>query len=215
MRGVIVAGATLSLLLAGTVAASADTSTSDEQSSGASVIAPMDTAEAQADEPEAGDDPAEDPTGGDETDVGPSVCCIQLKILGGAIRLATIDMNSFQYVRTSTRKGFPDTTYNWSTDGCSAPFISKIVLSKPLYMSVMVPACQRHDFGYRNFGKGRLQPTQARKNQIDNQFLLDMQKICSDTYPGIVRASARSDCLTLAYEMAGGVSSFGNSSFFP
>jgi hypothetical protein len=66
--------------------------------------------------------------------------------------------------------------YDWSDDGCSVPGWLP-------YTSAFRPACERHDFGYRNFGGSKdYQPSDARRARVDARFKEDMYKICEDKY---------------------------------
>jgi hypothetical protein len=60
---------------------------------------------------------------------------------------------------------------DWSSDGCSnAP-------DNPFGFN-LVRACQRHDFGYRNYKRqGRF--TAAARLRIDNRFRADMYRVCA------------------------------------
>ncbi len=62
--------------------------------------------------------------------------------------------------------------YDWSDDGCSFPGLSPI----------FGPACERHDFGYRNYGAsndGRWMDAQdGRREWIDKSFREDMLRLC-------------------------------------
>ncbi|CRK33620.1 hypothetical protein BN1723_014755, partial [Verticillium longisporum] len=59
----------------------------------------------------------------------------------------------------------------WDSDGCtSAP-------DRPAMFNFK-PACQRHDFGYRNT-KAQRRYTKAMKKRIDDQFKKDLYKYCS------------------------------------
>ncbi|KAM0274975.1 hypothetical protein ACHAQH_007705, partial [Verticillium albo-atrum] len=60
---------------------------------------------------------------------------------------------------------------NWVSDGCtSSPDCPSMFNFKP--------ACQRHDFGYRNTKKQK-RFTSAMKKRIDDQFKKDLYKYCS------------------------------------
>ncbi|MFG7943922.1 phospholipase A2 [Streptomyces cacaoi] len=70
--------------------------------------------------------------------------------------------------------------FNWTNDGCSVP------LKFTPYKEVFRPACNLHDFGYRNYGGGhelKLSPVRETKNWIDGRFLTEMKRICDDRYP--------------------------------
>lgn len=68
-----------------------------------------------------------------------------------------------------------DPRLDWSTDGCSAPFIGGSGLSFDF-----VDACRRHDFAYRNYPrmqKGRLWTSRLRA-RVDDVFHRDMLDSC-------------------------------------
>lgn len=70
--------------------------------------------------------------------------------------------------------------YNWTDDGCSAPWWT---LSQ-YWSGKFNRACVRHDFGYRNYGSksklkiGRSNYVHSRQ-KIDDQFLKDMYHIAA------------------------------------
>lgn len=64
---------------------------------------------------------------------------------------------------------------DWENDGCSAP--SAVVGAA--WNTYFATPCIRHDFGYRNYGKGlALRSTNAQKKTIDDKFLADMKAHC-------------------------------------
>lgn len=91
------------------------------------------------------------------------------------------------------------TQLNWTKDGCSIPtaaLVTAAILSPATfaamvkYKGVFKSSCDRHDFGYRNYGKNtttpgphlKLNPTTARKNSIDAKFLSNMNIQCDRAY---------------------------------
>ena len=69
-----------------------------------------------------------------------------------------------------------DMRLDWSSDGCSAPFLGSTGRTFDF-----THACQRHDFGYRNFkalddGKWW---TPSLRHRIDRVFRADMYRDCS------------------------------------
>ena len=65
---------------------------------------------------------------------------------------------------------------NWSSDQCSAPFPVKKYSQNPFNWQFHL-ACDRHDFGYRNYiGQGRCtnKPNGGTRKKIDNRFLSDL-----------------------------------------
>lgn len=64
----------------------------------------------------------------------------------------------------------------WTDDGCSK--------SPDDFLFAFKKACSRHDFGYRNFGSDlQLDPTAARRRQVDGKFKEDLYNVCS-SYTG-------------------------------
>ncbi|KAM0326246.1 hypothetical protein ACHAQA_006843 [Verticillium albo-atrum] len=69
------------------------------------------------------------------------------------------------------RKAKNPSKCDWRSDGCtSAP-------DRPSFFDFK-PACQRHDYGYRNT-KAQRRFTKAMKKRIDDQFKKDLYKYCS------------------------------------
>lgn len=69
--------------------------------------------------------------------------------------------------------------YNWSDDGCSAPWFVSVLLGRD-WNSEFSWACKRHDFGYRNFGKGlEIRPTDTQRATVDSRLLSDMKAWCN------------------------------------
>ncbi|KOV84300.1 phospholipase [Nocardia sp. NRRL S-836] len=63
---------------------------------------------------------------------------------------------------------------DWSSDGCSySP-------DKPFGFKFL-PACHRHDFGYRNF-KRQSRFSEENRLRIDNRFKSDMYGICAGSW---------------------------------
>ena len=102
------------------------------------------------------------------------------------------------------------TQLNWTNDGCSIPtkalvvagILSPVTLAAMLkYKAVFQASCDRHDFGYRNYGKNtstkgphlKLDPTQSRKNSIDVKFKSNMNLQCDRAYgaPYISRTACK------------------------
>ncbi len=97
--------------------------------------------------------------------------------------------------------------FNWNDNGCSSP-----VGDAPGGFNFQ-NSCERHDFGYRNYGQGRTaSPTDNRRAWIDDNFRNDMQNWCDAHTSG----DARSDCYGWAttyysaVRLKGGPSFFGN-----
>lgn len=114
-----------------------------------------------------------------------------------------------QYGRYKAAAGYK-TQLNWTKDGCSIPTKALIIAAgvSPAtfllmlnYKHVFAHSCDRHDFGYRNYGKNtstpgphlKLSPTQARKASIDSRFYSNMKIQCDKAYgfPYIARAACK------------------------
>lgn len=70
---------------------------------------------------------------------------------------------------------------DWSSDGCSSS------PDQP-FGYAFLPACHRHDFGYRNY-KRQARFTAANRLRIDDRFLADMYSVCGGD--GSCRSVAR------------------------
>lgn len=71
-----------------------------------------------------------------------------------------------------------DAPFEWSTDGCSPP-------APQPYKEIFRPACELHDFGYRNYGTHfhrNLSVTRETKNWVDGRFSDEMRRICKDRF---------------------------------
>lgn len=116
---------------------------------------------------------------------------------------------------------------NWGNDGCSvpnviylAPGVAAVVKA---YGSVFEKSCDRHDFGYRNFGKNtkdtpgphpKFSPTRATKDKIDSRFYSNMKAQCDSKFGGTLKAPLRAACKGAAKTFYEAVSRFGDKAFF-
>ncbi|GAA2183486.1 phospholipase A2 [Micromonospora lupini] len=67
----------------------------------------------------------------------------------------------------------PYQRFDWTSDSCSPP-------TPPSWGRLFDPACQLHDFGYRNFGKGlTLGRDENTRRWIDDRFVAEMKGICN------------------------------------
>jgi hypothetical protein len=93
-----------------------------------------------------------------------------------------VTLGNQQWNGTSNEKELKPGQLDWATDGCSVPLMPTWAKSRPLGFN-FYNACWRHDFGYRNYKpQGRL--TEDNRQQIDDNFLRDMNAICN-TYRGL------------------------------
>lgn len=124
------------------------------------------------------------------------------------------------------KKAYPK-ELNWTNDGCSVP--DAIVVASPAlgavlktYGKVFESSCDRHDFGYRNFGSAtstpgthpKFSPTRATKNKIDSRFYANMKIQCDDKFGGILKTPLREACKVAAATFYDAVSHFADSAFF-
>ncbi|CAN5418144.1 hypothetical protein BH10ACT1_BH10ACT1_10380 [soil metagenome] len=94
--------------------------------------------------------------------------------------------------------------YNWNDDGCSnSP-------DKPGGFNFL-PACQRHDFGYRNYGHGSVKasPSDATRAAVDSRLKADLTKEC-----GRYSGDQRSSCLSYADTYYAAVRTAGGKAFY-
>ena len=108
-----------------------------------------------------------------------------------------LDIATFSRQRFSLRRQYP--ALDWTTDGCSAP----IVGSEGRSFNFRT-ACDRHDFGYRNFKALGLFDTSTR-TLIDEQLHRDMNRACdSQRRTFKVRCIAWSEVFYTLVRAAGG-----------
>ncbi len=89
---------------------------------------------------------------------------------------------------------YPNDGIIWKNNGCSVPkkllelHPPRVDLGRALsfYSKIFEKSCDRHDFGYRNYGdnaKGLvLDPTEARRATIDNQLHSNMDYQCKKVF---------------------------------
>jgi hypothetical protein len=95
--------------------------------------------------------------------------------------------------------------YNWSSDGCSFG-----ELSGPFRESFN-RACDRHDFGYRNYGGTglALDRTEARRTRVDDRLRDDLNGVCRSQHAGLTETP----CLAAAQAIYATARSQGSSWF--
>jgi hypothetical protein len=108
-----------------------------------------------------------------------------------------LDIATFTRQRFSLRRQYP--ALDWTTDGCSAPIVGSQGRSFNFRS-----ACDRHDFGYRNFKNLGLFDTSTR-TLIDEQLHRDMNRACdSQRRTFKVRCIAWSEVFYTMVRAAGG-----------
>jgi len=116
-----------------------------------------------------------------------------------AVRHIEFDLEivTFTRQRFSLRRQYP--ALDWTTDGCSAPIVGSEGKSFNFRS-----ACDRHDFGYRNFKNLGLFDTTTR-TLIDEQLHRDMNRACdSQRRTFKVRCIAWSEIFYTMVRAAGG-----------
>jgi hypothetical protein len=99
---------------------------------------------------------------------------------GGSLRDEAISIMKLTYKQFIwLKQNNPVPPFDWSSDGCSwTPNVKYFNLAK-----IFNPACQLHEFGYRNFGKGlNLGHNERTRAWIDGRFLTEMERICNDKW---------------------------------
>ena len=109
-----------------------------------------------------------------------------------------VDGVSLSAFITTANSASHDPSFDWTTDGCSAPLVGSVGRTFDF-----TNACRRHDFGYRNlkaieahFGVDSWNA--ASKSGVDQRFLSDMRNHCASRGWGS-RATCRRWALTFYY----------------
>jgi hypothetical protein len=126
------------------------------------------------------------------------------------------------------KKLYPNNGINWNHNGCSVPkrlielHSGWVPIGKGLgyYANLFEKSCNRHDFGYRNYGsstKGglKLDPTESRRDSIDTRLHKNMDYQCDRIFSRkYVEAVQRGACHKASDVFYWAVSHFGGSHFF-
>lgn len=122
-----------------------------------------------------------------------------------AVEIMKSSMSDFQATKRSAPRPF-----DWRDDNCSVPRGARVLIDND-YLRIFRKACERHDFGYRNFGKGlELDRTADRRKWIDQRFKADMLRICEQRE----RKDGWDICEASAEKFYGAVRLFGADEFF-
>ncbi|GGL98019.1 phospholipase A2 [Nakamurella endophytica] len=143
-----------------------------------------------------------------------------LKAAASKVEYETVGGSNYGHYK----KKYP-TQLNWTKDGCSVPkavWISPaLALVLAHYSGVFKASCDRHDFGYRNYGKAsgpgvrpKFDPTRARKNSIDSRFRSNMRVQCQREYGSWWEIGAKEACYKAADVYYTAVSLGGDKAFF-
>jgi hypothetical protein len=112
-----------------------------------------------------------------------------------------VPLETFQNMRTLHAP-----PYDWSADGCSFGEISGP------FRDSFNRACNRHDFGYRNYGgQGlALDRTEGRRTRIDDRLRDDLNGLCRGEHRGL----PETPCLLAAQTVYAGARAAGRNWFF-
>lgn len=116
-----------------------------------------------------------------------------------AIALGTIANYEAYYAQ---RASYPQ--FDWSRDGCSAP--DGLGLG---YRETFRPACNVHDFGYRNFRRFPTLYNETGRKLADDNFLANMNSICRP-----MGFFSRTACYSAAYAYYSAVRLLGGGHFY-
>lgn len=95
-------------------------------------------------------------------------------------------------------KPAPYNRFDWDTDSCS--------WTPSSWKKLFDPACQQHDFGYRNFGKGlTLGRDESTRKWIDDRFETEMKAICNYKFSDWTQYANLQACFKEADAMHGAV----------
>jgi hypothetical protein len=124
---------------------------------------------------------------------------------------------------------FPDVGIVWDTNGCSVPKqlleievgVGGWLRGKPVsyYADLFEKSCDRHDFGYRNYGSNtdglKIDPTESRRASIDSRFGSNMDHQCEEIFDRkYVEAIQRGLCFKAADAFQTAVQKKGQDHFF-
>lgn len=145
-----------------------------------------------------------------------------LKAAATAVAFETVGGSNYAKYKAKYPKAL-----NWGNDGCSVPAKVRNAVPKmgwvlDHYSGVFQKSCDRHDFGYRNFGKNtttkgahpKFSPTQATKDKIDSRFLTNMRVQCDKRYDDVWDIPAKKACRGAANIFYAAVKYGGHDSFF-
>jgi hypothetical protein len=109
-----------------------------------------------------------------------------------------LDLSAFHRQRFSMKRLHPH--LDWSTDGCSAPFVGSEGRSFNFRR-----ACVRHDFAYRNYKRLGIFDETTRV-ALDERFRLDMLESCEPRRRTFrIRCLAWAEVFHAAVRAAGGI----------
>jgi hypothetical protein len=93
-------------------------------------------------------------------------------------------------------KPAPYNQFDWGTDGCSVWVLSRA------YSALFRPACEQHDFAYRNIGNGlSLDRSESARRRIDDHLWDEAQRICKQRYDGRLQIPKKEACFSVADSM--------------
>jgi hypothetical protein len=100
-------------------------------------------------------------------------------------------------------KPVPYNSFDWDSDSCS--------WTPSSWKKLFDPACQQHDFGYRNFGNGlTLGRDENTRKWIDDRFVTEMKAICNYRFSDWTQYANLQACFKEADVMYRAVRTFNN-----
>jgi hypothetical protein len=115
------------------------------------------------------------------------------------------------------RKPPPYNRFDWTDDGCTGRNELYGLGRGPsnIYRNIFNKPCQRHDFGYYNFGKGlALESTEDKRRRIDEIFLQDMLDVCETTFTKPWQVLNKNACIIEASALVTAVRHLGRPHFY-
>jgi hypothetical protein len=126
--------------------------------------------------------------------------------------LLSMSLSEFLRIKAQGSMSHELAAYEWTSDGCSSP-VAALQLAVDGWLEHFAPACERHDWGYRNFGNGAgrsLDPTEERRRQVDDRLRADMRSICASLLPGPLLCRIEAEMVYLATRVGGALAFHGS-----
>jgi hypothetical protein len=137
------------------------------------------------------------------------------RYLGRKVQFSATGCNGNQPAVPVCTAPVPYNEYDWTDDGCSFPWYVKPLVPR-VFREMWEPACEIHDFGYRNFGKGLgLGRDEDHRRWIDDRLKVEMYKLCTRRYHRKYRDfRRRRQCHEAAYEVWAGLRHRGRDAYY-
>jgi len=125
--------------------------------------------------------------------------------------LLSMPLEAFLERRSEASSLLGPAEYDWSSDGCTT-FISTIPAAAQRWLDTFEPACERHDWGYRNFGsinRRGYDATEERRREVDEQLRSDMHSLCDDLAEESLTCRVVAEAIYRAVRVGGHLSFYG------